>query len=52
MPLDPAVELTGLDVKNCGVFNSNAVPLKLAFTNRDPLGMLLSGGGERVESVG
>lgn len=38
VPIDPAVEVTGFDIKRCATFNSNAVPLKLCFTNRDPAG--------------
>lgn len=40
LPLDPTVELTGLDVKACGVFSSNFAPLRLTFNNRDPMGKI------------
>jgi len=47
MPFDPTIEVSlspqapldqvvGIDVKSCFVFNSNALPLRLAFNNLDP----------------
>ncbi|XP_057702074.1 phosphatidylinositol 4-phosphate 3-kinase C2 domain-containing subunit beta isoform X2 [Corythoichthys intestinalis] len=38
LPLGPALLVRGIDVQACSFFNSNAVPLKLAFQNADPLG--------------
>ena len=38
MPFDPTIEVTGIDAKSCFVFNSNALPLRLAFNNLDPSG--------------
>jgi len=35
MPFDPTIEVTGIDAKSCFVFNSNALPLRLAFNNLD-----------------
>ena len=42
MPFDPTIEVTGIDVKSCFVFNSNALPLRLAFNNLDPSGTTVS----------
>lgn len=33
LPVDPAMEVTGIDVQRCGVFSSNAAPLRLVFKN-------------------
>uniref|UniRef100_A0A8D3DXT0 Phosphatidylinositol-4-phosphate 3-kinase n=1 Tax=Scophthalmus maximus TaxID=52904 RepID=A0A8D3DXT0_SCOMX len=38
LPLNPALLVTGINIQSCSFFNSNAVPLKLSFQNRDPLG--------------
>uniref|UniRef100_A0A8C9SLC8 Phosphatidylinositol 4-phosphate 3-kinase C2 domain-containing subunit alpha n=1 Tax=Scleropages formosus TaxID=113540 RepID=A0A8C9SLC8_SCLFO len=38
LPLSPSLVAKGLNVKACSFFNSNAVPLKLALVNADPLG--------------
>ncbi|XP_077582382.1 phosphatidylinositol 4-phosphate 3-kinase C2 domain-containing subunit beta isoform X2 [Stigmatopora nigra] len=38
LPLDPALRVRGVDVQACSFFNSNAVPLKLAFRNAEPSG--------------
>ncbi|TDH09929.1 hypothetical protein EPR50_G00091110 [Perca flavescens] len=38
MPLSPSLVAKELNVKACSFFNSNAVPLKLALVNADPLG--------------
>uniref|UniRef100_A0AAV2KXY1 Phosphatidylinositol-4-phosphate 3-kinase n=1 Tax=Knipowitschia caucasica TaxID=637954 RepID=A0AAV2KXY1_KNICA len=38
LPLSPSLEAKGLNIKACSFFNSNAVPLKLALVNADPLG--------------
>ncbi|KAJ0050294.1 hypothetical protein NL108_015054 [Boleophthalmus pectinirostris] len=38
LPLSPALVVTGINIKSCSYFNSNAVPLKLSFTNQDPHG--------------
>uniref|UniRef100_A0A674NMG1 Uncharacterized protein n=1 Tax=Takifugu rubripes TaxID=31033 RepID=A0A674NMG1_TAKRU len=38
LPLNPALHVRGLNTQLCSFFNSNAVPLKLSFQNRDPLG--------------
>ena len=33
LPLDPALESTGLIVESCGFFNSKTLPLRLVFKN-------------------
>ncbi|KAL4622829.1 phosphatidylinositol 4-phosphate 3-kinase C2 domain-containing subunit alpha [Arapaima gigas] len=38
LPLSPSLVAKGLNVKACSFFSSNAVPLKLALVNADPLG--------------
>uniref|UniRef100_A0A3Q4MG79 Phosphatidylinositol-4-phosphate 3-kinase, catalytic subunit type 2 beta n=1 Tax=Neolamprologus brichardi TaxID=32507 RepID=A0A3Q4MG79_NEOBR len=38
LPLNPALLVTSINIQSCSFFNSNAVPLKLSFQNRDPLG--------------
>ncbi|KAJ8396685.1 hypothetical protein AAFF_G00015230 [Aldrovandia affinis] len=38
LPLSPGLVATELNVKACSFFNSNAVPLKIALVNADPLG--------------
>lgn len=38
LPLNPALLVTSINIQSCSFFNSNAVPLKLSFRNRDPLG--------------
>ncbi|KAM3608625.1 uncharacterized protein V6R79_001843 [Siganus canaliculatus] len=38
LPLSPSLVAKELNVKACSFFNSNAVPLKLALVNADPLG--------------
>uniref|UniRef100_A0A3B3VTG1 Phosphatidylinositol 4-phosphate 3-kinase C2 domain-containing subunit alpha n=1 Tax=Poecilia latipinna TaxID=48699 RepID=A0A3B3VTG1_9TELE len=38
LPLNPSLVAKELNVKACSFFNSNAVPLKLALVNADPLG--------------
>uniref|UniRef100_A0A8C7T7K4 Phosphatidylinositol 4-phosphate 3-kinase C2 domain-containing subunit alpha n=1 Tax=Oncorhynchus mykiss TaxID=8022 RepID=A0A8C7T7K4_ONCMY len=38
LPLSPSLEAKQLNIKSCSFFNSNAVPLKLALVNADPLG--------------
>ncbi|XP_028842597.1 phosphatidylinositol 4-phosphate 3-kinase C2 domain-containing subunit alpha [Denticeps clupeoides] len=38
LPLSPSLVATELNVKGCSFFNSNAVPLKIALVNADPLG--------------
>uniref|UniRef100_A0A7N6BJ11 Phosphatidylinositol-4-phosphate 3-kinase n=1 Tax=Anabas testudineus TaxID=64144 RepID=A0A7N6BJ11_ANATE len=38
LPLGPSLVAKELNVKACSFFNSNAVPLKLALVNADPLG--------------
>ncbi|KAG2461999.1 P3C2A kinase, partial [Polypterus senegalus] len=38
LPLNPSLEAKEINVKACSFFNSNAVPLKIALTNADPLG--------------
>ncbi|XP_077453608.1 phosphatidylinositol 4-phosphate 3-kinase C2 domain-containing subunit alpha [Stigmatopora argus] len=38
LPLFPSLVAKELNVKACSFFNSNAVPLKLALVNADPLG--------------
>ncbi|XP_076842145.1 phosphatidylinositol 4-phosphate 3-kinase C2 domain-containing subunit alpha [Brachyhypopomus gauderio] len=42
LPLSPSLMAKELNVKACSFFNSNAVPLKLALVNADPLGEELS----------
>ncbi|XP_015193707.2 phosphatidylinositol 4-phosphate 3-kinase C2 domain-containing subunit alpha [Lepisosteus oculatus] len=38
LPLSPSLVAKELNIKACSFFNSNAVPLKIALTNNDPLG--------------
>eukprot|EP00064_Thunnus_orientalis_P005461 superscaffoldBa00000535_g5475 len=38
LPLSPSLVAKELNLKACSFFNSNAVPLKLALVNADPLG--------------
>ncbi|XP_062402676.1 phosphatidylinositol 4-phosphate 3-kinase C2 domain-containing subunit alpha [Sardina pilchardus] len=38
LPLSPSLVAKELNVKACSFFNSNAVPLKVALVNADPLG--------------
>ncbi|KAK2842648.1 hypothetical protein Q5P01_012848 [Channa striata] len=38
LPLSPSLVAKELNIKACSFFNSNAVPLKLALVNGDPLG--------------
>ncbi|KAE8296762.1 Phosphatidylinositol 4-phosphate 3-kinase C2 domain-containing subunit alpha [Larimichthys crocea] len=38
LPLSPSLVAKELNIKTCSFFNSNAVPLKLALVNADPLG--------------
>ncbi|XP_026562294.1 phosphatidylinositol 4-phosphate 3-kinase C2 domain-containing subunit alpha isoform X2 [Pseudonaja textilis] len=38
LPLSPSLVAKELNVKACSYFSSNAVPLKIAFVNADPLG--------------
>ncbi|XP_078091457.1 phosphatidylinositol 3-kinase C2 domain-containing subunit gamma-like [Mustelus asterias] len=38
LPLNPAFAVKGVDASACSYFTSNAVPLKIAFINADPLG--------------
>uniref|UniRef100_A0A4W3IZ67 Phosphatidylinositol 4-phosphate 3-kinase C2 domain-containing subunit alpha n=1 Tax=Callorhinchus milii TaxID=7868 RepID=A0A4W3IZ67_CALMI len=38
LPLNPSLVAKELNVKACSFFNSNAVPLKVALVNADPLG--------------
>ncbi|XP_053740686.1 phosphatidylinositol 4-phosphate 3-kinase C2 domain-containing subunit alpha [Synchiropus splendidus] len=38
LPLSPSLVAKELNTKTCSFFNSNAVPLKLALVNADPLG--------------
>ncbi|KAJ8340010.1 hypothetical protein SKAU_G00346430 [Synaphobranchus kaupii] len=38
LPLSPSLVAKELNVKACSFFNSNAVPLKIALINADPLG--------------
>ncbi|KAJ6665023.1 hypothetical protein lerEdw1_005254 [Lerista edwardsae] len=38
LPLSPSLFAKELNVKACSYFSSNAVPLKIALVNRDPLG--------------
>ncbi|XP_070200165.1 phosphatidylinositol 4-phosphate 3-kinase C2 domain-containing subunit alpha-like [Littorina saxatilis] len=36
LPYNPSLEVTGLDMKSCSYFASNAFPLKLVFKNSNP----------------
>ncbi|XP_067090439.1 phosphatidylinositol 4-phosphate 3-kinase C2 domain-containing subunit alpha [Osmerus mordax] len=38
LPLSPSLVAKELNMKSCSFFNSNAVPLRLALVNADPLG--------------
>ncbi|XP_048467764.1 phosphatidylinositol 4-phosphate 3-kinase C2 domain-containing subunit beta [Rhincodon typus] len=38
LPLNPSLLANGVNPRACSFFNSNAVPLKISFTNADPLG--------------
>ncbi|XP_069821085.1 phosphatidylinositol 4-phosphate 3-kinase C2 domain-containing subunit alpha [Dendropsophus ebraccatus] len=38
LPLNPSLEAKELNIKGCSFFNSNAVPLKVAMVNADPMG--------------
>uniref|UniRef100_A0A3Q3N2Q2 Phosphatidylinositol 4-phosphate 3-kinase C2 domain-containing subunit alpha n=1 Tax=Mastacembelus armatus TaxID=205130 RepID=A0A3Q3N2Q2_9TELE len=38
LPLSPSLVAKGLNIKACSFFSSNAVPLKLALVNADPMG--------------
>ncbi|KAG8534655.1 hypothetical protein GDO81_018916, partial [Engystomops pustulosus] len=38
LPLNPSMEAKGLNVKACSFYNSNAVPLRVAMVNTDPMG--------------
>ena len=38
LPMSPSLEVTGLDVRACGYYNSNSAPLKLVFKNADQFG--------------
>ncbi|XP_028286024.1 phosphatidylinositol 4-phosphate 3-kinase C2 domain-containing subunit alpha [Parambassis ranga] len=38
LPLSPSLVAKELNIKACSFFNSNAVPLKLALVNADPMG--------------
>lgn len=42
LPLCPSLQAKELNLKACSFFNSNAVPLKLALVNADPLGQEIS----------
>uniref|UniRef100_A0A4W4FJ69 Phosphatidylinositol-4-phosphate 3-kinase n=1 Tax=Electrophorus electricus TaxID=8005 RepID=A0A4W4FJ69_ELEEL len=42
LPLSPSLVAKELNIKACSFFNSNAVPMKLALVNADPLGEELS----------
>uniref|UniRef100_A0A2C9K7Y0 phosphatidylinositol 3-kinase n=1 Tax=Biomphalaria glabrata TaxID=6526 RepID=A0A2C9K7Y0_BIOGL len=36
LPINPSVEVVGLDMKSCSYFTSNAFPLRLVFKNANP----------------
>ncbi|KAH9500501.1 Phosphatidylinositol 4-phosphate 3-kinase C2 domain-containing subunit beta [Bulinus truncatus] len=36
LPINPSVEVVGLDMKSCSYFTSNAFPLRLVFKNLNP----------------
>ncbi|XP_013408190.1 phosphatidylinositol 4-phosphate 3-kinase C2 domain-containing subunit alpha-like [Lingula anatina] len=36
LPLNPSMEVVGLDIRTCSYFTSNAFPLKLVFKNVEP----------------
>ncbi|XP_006892140.1 PREDICTED: phosphatidylinositol 4-phosphate 3-kinase C2 domain-containing subunit alpha [Elephantulus edwardii] len=38
LPLNPSLVAKELNIKSCSFFNSNAVPLKVALVNDDPMG--------------
>ncbi|XP_018614153.1 phosphatidylinositol 4-phosphate 3-kinase C2 domain-containing subunit beta isoform X2 [Scleropages formosus] len=38
LPLNPGLQVKGINIQSCSYFNSNAVPLKLSFQNLDSLG--------------
>ncbi|KAM8867663.1 phosphatidylinositol 4-phosphate 3-kinase C2 domain-containing subunit beta isoform 1-T1 [Synchiropus picturatus] len=38
LPLNPTLQVRGVNIQSCSFFNSNAVPLRLSFQNVDPLG--------------
>ncbi|XP_048409024.1 phosphatidylinositol 4-phosphate 3-kinase C2 domain-containing subunit beta isoform X2 [Stegostoma tigrinum] len=38
LPLNPSLLANGVNPRACSFFNSNAVPLKISFTNADPFG--------------
>ncbi|XP_071972761.1 phosphatidylinositol 4-phosphate 3-kinase C2 domain-containing subunit alpha [Engystomops pustulosus] len=38
LPLNPSMEAKALNVKGCSFYNSNAVPLRVAMVNTDPMG--------------
>ncbi|XP_039539857.1 phosphatidylinositol 4-phosphate 3-kinase C2 domain-containing subunit alpha isoform X2 [Pimephales promelas] len=38
LPISPSLVSKELNIKSCSFFNSNAVPLKIALVNADPLG--------------
>lgn len=38
LPISPSLVAKELNIKSCSFFNSNAVPLKIALVNADPLG--------------
>ncbi|KAG1663175.1 Phosphatidylinositol 4-phosphate 3-kinase C2 domain-containing subunit alpha [Nymphon striatum] len=43
LPLDPCIEVNGVDVKSCFYFNSHTLPLKLTFTTIE--------GGAHVDTI-